>query len=63
MRLAVDVMGGDHGPAELLHGIRLGLAAEPTLKTVYIVGRESEVRPLAAQVGRASCRERVFRTV
>ncbi|MEN9732836.1 MAG: hypothetical protein RLZ45_831 [Verrucomicrobiota bacterium] len=51
MRLAVDVMGGDHGPAELLHGIRLGLAAEPTLKTVYIVGRESEVRPLAAQVG------------
>lgn len=51
MRLAVDVMGGDHGPGELLHGIRLGLAAEPTLKTVYVVGRESEVRPLAVQVG------------
>lgn len=51
MRLAVDVMGGDQGPAELLHGIRLGLAADPSIGKVYVVGRESELLPLAKQVG------------
>jgi len=51
MRLAVDVMGGDQAPAELLHGIRLGLAADPSIQTVFLVGRESELRPLAQQVG------------
>jgi len=51
MRLAVDVMGGDQGPAELLHGIRLGLAADPSIQTVFVVGREGELRPLATEVG------------
>lgn len=51
MRLAVDVMGGDQGPAELLHGIRLGLAADPSIQTVFVVGREGELRPLAAEAG------------
>ena len=31
MRLAVDVMGGDHGPEELLQGVKLGLEAEPVI--------------------------------
>ncbi len=51
MRLAVDVMGGDQGPAELLQGIRLGLAADRSIQTVFVVGRENELRPLAAEVG------------
>ncbi|MBN9689481.1 MAG: phosphate acyltransferase PlsX [Verrucomicrobia bacterium] len=51
MRLAVDVMGGDQGPAELLHGIRLGLAADPSIQTVFVVGREAELRPLAQSIG------------
>lgn len=51
MRLAVDVMGGDQGPAELLHGIRLGLAADPSIQTVFVVGREAELRPLAQAAG------------
>ncbi len=51
MRVAVDVMGGDLGPAELLHGIRLGLAADSSIKEVFVVGREAELRPLAQSVG------------
>ncbi|HAB17283.1 MAG TPA: phosphate acyltransferase PlsX [Verrucomicrobiota bacterium] len=51
MRLAVDVMGGDLGPTELLHGIQLGLAADSSIETIYVVGKEAELRPLAQQAG------------
>lgn len=51
MRLAVDVMGGDKGPEELLHGIRLGLAADADLEAVFAVGPEAELKPLAAKIG------------
>ncbi len=51
MRLAVDVMGGDHGPEEMLHGVKLGLAAEPALRKVYVVGREAEIRTALERVG------------
>lgn len=46
MRLAVDVMGGDHGPEELLQGVKLGLAAEPGISKVYVVGPPAELDPL-----------------
>ena len=51
MRLAVDVMGGDRGPEELLHGIKLGLAAESGLSVLWIVGRMEELRAIAARIG------------
>lgn len=51
MRLAVDAMGGDQGPEELLHGIKLGLAAESGLTTLWIVGRMEELRITAARMG------------
>lgn len=51
MRLAVDVMGGDHGPEELLQGVKLGLAAEPSIRTLFVVGREEELRPLCERIG------------
>lgn len=51
MRLAVDVMGGDHGPEELLQGVKLGLAAEPGITRLCLVGREEEIRPLLAKIG------------
>ena len=51
MRLAVDVMGGDHGPEELLQGVKLALAAEPALQTIMVVGREEELRPLCGRIG------------
>ncbi|MBL9174425.1 MAG: phosphate acyltransferase PlsX [Verrucomicrobiales bacterium] len=51
MRLAVDVMGGDQGPAELLHGIRLGLAADSSIQELRVVGPEATLRPLAREAG------------
>lgn len=51
MRLAVDVMGGDHGPEELLEGIKLGLAADPAITELFVVGREAELKPLAERLG------------
>ncbi len=50
MRLAVDVMGGDQGPEELLHGVKLGLAAEPGVETLWVVGRVDELRTTASKI-------------
>jgi glycerol-3-phosphate acyltransferase PlsX len=44
-------MGGDKGPEELLQGIKLGLAAEPTLNVVFAVGPAAELKSLAAKIG------------
>lgn len=51
MRLAVDVMGGDHGPEELLQGVKLGLAAEPGIERCFVVGREAELASLRTRLG------------
>lgn len=51
MRLAVDVMGGDHGPEELLLGVKMGLDADPTIEQVFVVGPETELRALLTRIG------------
>jgi glycerol-3-phosphate acyltransferase PlsX len=51
MRLAVDVMGGDHGPGEILEGVKLGLLAEPDIHHVVVVGPPDVLQPLLAQLG------------
>jgi glycerol-3-phosphate acyltransferase PlsX len=50
MRLAVDVMGGDHGPEELLQGVKLGLEAEPGIEKVFVVGPPAELDPLLDRI-------------
>ncbi len=52
-------MGGDHGPEELLQGVKLGLAAEPALRQVFVVGPEPEVRAALARIGLADPRVEV----
>jgi glycerol-3-phosphate acyltransferase PlsX len=51
MRLAVDLMGGDHGPEELLQGVKMGLEADPSIEHVFVVGPEAELRPIMARIG------------
>ena len=51
MRLAVDVMGGDHGPEELLQGVKIGLAADAGIRNLSVVGPEAELRPIADRIG------------
>ncbi|MBN9121520.1 MAG: phosphate acyltransferase PlsX [Planctomycetes bacterium] len=47
MRIALDAMGGDHGPAPNVGGARLALAANPDL-TVVLVGDQAQIDPLLA---------------
>lgn len=44
MRIAVDVMGGDHGCGVVVEGARRALEADPSISTVYLVGNEAEIR-------------------
>lgn len=44
-------MGGDHGPEELLHGVKLGLEADDSIRKLYLVGPEAELRPLVDRIG------------
>jgi phosphate acyltransferase len=48
MRLALDAMGGDHGPAPNVGGARLALAADPDLVLV-LVGDRAQLEPLLAE--------------
>jgi glycerol-3-phosphate acyltransferase PlsX len=47
MRIALDAMGGDHGPTPNVSGARLALAAEPDLRIV-LVGDRAQLDPLLA---------------
>jgi glycerol-3-phosphate acyltransferase PlsX len=51
MRIAVDVMGGDHGCGVVVEGAKRALAAGLNLSALYLVGREPEVRAALAHVG------------
>jgi phosphate acyltransferase len=44
MRIAVDVMGGDHGSAVVIEGVQRALEAESTISTLYLVGNDAEIR-------------------
>ena len=43
MRIAVDVMGGDHGSCVAIAGVKMALAADPSILSVKLVGREAEI--------------------
>jgi glycerol-3-phosphate acyltransferase PlsX len=43
MRIAVDVMGGDHGPEMVIAGARLALQSSASITQLFLVGREEEI--------------------
>lgn len=47
MRIALDAMGGDHGPTPNVGGARLALNANPDL-TIVLVGDQTQLTPLLA---------------
>jgi glycerol-3-phosphate acyltransferase PlsX len=51
MRIAVDVMGGDHGCAVVIEGVKRALEAEGRISAVYLVGSQSEIHAALAQTG------------
>ena len=44
MRIVVDVMGGDHGCAVVIEGVKGALEADAGIKTLYLVGNEAEIK-------------------
>ena len=50
-RIAVDAMGGDLGPAEVVAAVRLALHQYQSLHPITLVGDEAVLRPLIAQAG------------
>ncbi len=56
MRIAVDVMGGDHGCGVIIDGVRQALARYPRISTISLVGREDEVAACLSSEDRASGR-------
>jgi glycerol-3-phosphate acyltransferase PlsX len=49
MRIALDAMGSDHGCRMMVAGAKLALEALPSIDTLFLVGREPEVRTALAQ--------------
>jgi len=50
-RIAVDAMGGDLGPAEVVAAVKLALHQHPALHPITLVGDEAVLKPLLAQAG------------
>jgi|UniRef100_UPI00404AB911 phosphate acyltransferase len=50
-RIAVDAMGGDLGPAEVVEAVKLAVAQDHGLNPVTLVGDEAVLRPLLTQAG------------
>lgn len=51
MRLALDVMGGDHGSVVVLEGLKRAIANGVAIEKVFLAGREDEVSAGLAEVG------------
>jgi glycerol-3-phosphate acyltransferase PlsX len=50
-RIAVDAMGGDLGPAEVVAAVKLALQQYPALHPITLVGDEKVLAPLIAHAG------------
>jgi glycerol-3-phosphate acyltransferase PlsX len=44
MRIAVDVMGGDHGCGVVIDGARQALRSNPAISTLYLVGQQADIQ-------------------
>jgi len=49
MRIAVDVMGGDHGCGVVIEGIKQALAADRGIVNIFLVGDESQIQAALAK--------------
>ena len=52
--LAVDAMGGDHGPAEVVAGVQLALRSESTPTRILLVGDQPTLERLLRDEGLAN---------
>jgi phosphate acyltransferase len=62
MRIAVDVMGGDHGCGVVIEGAKRALQADRRITALYLVGNRSEIHAALPQRGFRDHRVRVVHT-
>ena len=51
MRIAVDVMGGDHGCAVVVEGVRRALETDSKISTLFLVGDQAEIESALGATG------------
>jgi phosphate acyltransferase len=59
MRIAVDVMGGDHGCGVVIEGAKRALQADRRIRALYLVGNRTEIHAALPQGGFRDHRVRV----
>jgi phosphate acyltransferase len=59
MRIAVDVMGGDHGCGVVIEGARRALQADKNITALYLVGDQEQIRALLPKGGACDPRMQV----
>jgi glycerol-3-phosphate acyltransferase PlsX len=62
MRIAVDVMGGDHGCGVVIEGVKRALAAERAIGAIFLVGNEAEIVPAQQQAQLRDSRVQILHT-
>src|SRR6266446_2815529 len=60
MRIAVDVMGGDHGCGVVIEGAKRALQADKKISTLYLVGNRSDIHAALPKGGFRDHRVRVI---
>jgi glycerol-3-phosphate acyltransferase PlsX len=51
MRIAVDVMGGDHGCGVVIEGVRQALEKDSSISELYLVGNQAEIGAYLSERG------------
>src|SRR5437868_14350395 len=59
MRIAVDVMGGDHGCGVVIEGAKRALQAEKEITALYLVGNKADIHAALPKGGFRDHRVRV----
>src|SRR6267154_4121700 len=59
MRIAVDVMGGDHGCGVVIEGAKRALQADKKIRTLYLVGNRADIHAALPKGGFRDHRVRV----
>jgi glycerol-3-phosphate acyltransferase PlsX len=62
MRIAVDVMGGDHGCGVIIAGVKRALEENKNLKVIYLVGKKEDIHAALPPRGFRDHRVKVIHT-
>src|SRR5476651_2878428 len=62
MRIAVDVMGGDHGCGVVIAGAKLALQANKKITALYLVGNKHEIHAALPPRGFRDHRVKIIHT-